>query len=221
MLGTSAAYATMATEITNLDGAFARAGKSGNEFQIMIGRLAAPAALSGITGIGRALEGVTGLLKDASNLAFDLSQRFPALFAAAQTIPGIGPAIGQLGAAGQSLQEDQRVAARRRQELQMRRLREINEAPTAPQDLRLVFWQQVSTAVGIASEAQKQQVALQRESVDLAAQEAQLRLSLLRRRQGCSSSSGRQPNPRSARNKRPCRRRKRLRTCATCNSGRN
>ena len=179
MLGTSAAYATMATEITNLDGAFARAGKSGNDFQLMIGRLAAPAALSGITGIGRALEGVTGLLKDASNLAFDLSQRFPVLFAAAQTIPGIGPSIGQLGAAGQGLAEDQRAIARRRQELAMRRLRELNEAPLAPQDLRLHFWEQVSTAVGMATQAQKAQVALQRESVDLAAQEAQLRLGML------------------------------------------
>ena len=102
MRGTSAAYATMATRITNLDAAFARADKSGHEFQIMIGRIAAPAVLTGIMGIGRAIEGVTGLLKDASKAAVDLAKNpLPGAASRPAADRWVGASIGAVyGAAG-------------------------------------------------------------------------------------------------------------------------
>ena len=186
-LGTSAAYATWATEVKNLDAAFARAEKTGTAFQVLIGRLAEPAALAGIKGIGQVLEGITGGLTNTSKALAQLAKDHPWLFQGLAAAPGpvadiVSTIADQFVAAGQSIQKEERAIAQRSQEQRMRRLREINVLPSTDavyEAQRIHFFDQVGAAVRDAKQAQQAQVDLQRESVNLAAQEAQIRLSLL------------------------------------------
>jgi hypothetical protein len=184
--GTSAAYTSWAGEITNLDAAFTLAQKSQDKFGLTMGRIAEPAVLIGLKAYGSALDGINSALTGTARWLNEIDKNpfWSNALNIAGVLPGIGPGIiAPERALGPELEKAEKTAARLKQEREvLRPLREINELPsqdTATALARLARWDQIDAAARELNDAQNTQIGLQQKSVDLAAQEAQLRLSMV------------------------------------------
>jgi hypothetical protein len=178
------------TQVNALDAAFSKATKSGDALQITIGRLVAPSEIGGLKAQAAAAdlvnEKLTGLARfvQEHTSGESLGDKFWKGFVSnLEVLPnGIGQTVTGVRELGKTLEQVDRDDQRRIADRQNARLREINELPsrdTASELARLAYWDQVDAAVRDLTSAQQQQKELQRESVNLAAQEAQIRLSML------------------------------------------
>jgi hypothetical protein len=212
LLKQTEAFSGLAAKGTDsLDGAFGRAEVSGRKLQRTLGEVTKPATVTGLNEaakaadlLARALErgarvDPIGIANALGAAAVDraLEERRAAANAERKRVQetelkrlreinDIGPRAGEAEA------ERVRVATERtRTEQQLRRLREINELPvrdTAAELARLAFLDQVDAAVREITNAQQNQLDLQRQATDLAAQEASIRLSMLPTQQALAAA---------------------------------
>jgi len=175
-------YASTAT--TNLDTAFNAAKRSGDRLEITLGRLAAPSVTSGLKAQASAFDAIADALNRFPSWVEEQNKQ-PAPFA--KGIPGLSneapfaPAAPEVAAAAAEIRKTTEDFAR-----QQARLRQLNDlsftagqATAAADQARVDRWVQIDAAATALTDAQKAQTALQQHSVDLAAQEAQIRLSML------------------------------------------
>lgn len=177
------------TQVNALDAALVRQTRSGDALQITLGRLFAPEAIGNANALAAAaglvnekLEGLARFIQEhttGESLGAKFWQNF---LAVDEALPGVGKAVTEVRGLGKTLEEVDRDTRRRTADRERNRLLEINELPsrdTASELARVAYYDQVDAFVRDLTRAQQQQKDLQRESVSLAAQEAQIRLSML------------------------------------------
>lgn len=201
LLKQSEQFSGLASKGTDsLDAAFGRVENSSRRVQSILGDMTKPAAIAGMSGLANAAKLLADSLERAAGVAPGASgpQRI--------TLPSLGalgPEEDPLRRAQRQVQEAQkagfdvteatkadraRAAAltdlARRADAANKRLLELNttfvpQGETAAQLARVAYWDQVDAAVRDVQSAQQAQVELQQQSVNLAAAEAQIRLSML------------------------------------------
>src|SRR5215471_18362208 len=165
----------------NLDAAFASAQVSAAKFENALGRLAAPAVAGGlkaeasaVDNLAEALNRLPGWFREHNQPPF--AQGIPSL----SNAPPFAPGPPQSGAS--VITEDQFAR-------QQQRLRQLNDPSNFPPVLsdkdranlqaRLNWQDQITAAATALNDAQNEQIGLQHQAVNLTAQEAAIRLSML------------------------------------------
>jgi hypothetical protein len=171
----------LTTSANNLDTAFAGAQVSVAKLENALGRLAAPAVAAGLRAtssqvddIAEALNRLPAWVREHNQPPF--AQGIPAL----SNTPPFAPGAPQAGAA--AITEDQFAR-------QQQRLRQLNDPSNFPPVLsdkdrtdlqaRLDWQDQIRAAATALNDAQNVQIGLQHQAVNLSAQEAAIRLSML------------------------------------------
>jgi hypothetical protein len=177
------------TQVNALDAAFTKASRSGDALQITLGRMAAPgtvgqlkAQAEGADFLNEKLTGLARFIQQHTSGPSLGDQFLNKFVGGAEFLPVVGEGIREVAELGKTLEEVDRDQQRRVANRQNARLLEINDLPrrdTASELARLAFWDQVDAAVREVTSAQQAQIDLQHEGVNLAAQEAQIRLGML------------------------------------------
>src|SRR5262245_24781379 len=198
LLRQTAAFSGQAAKATNtLEGAFGQADVAANKLQLSIGKLAAPTTITVLRGLAAALGAVEQALAPESALGTIIRGGGPAIQSLPARVVGArrDAATAARDAAIQDELELQRTKLQELAELERQARREIPSASGAfaterasiaraeerqLQTLRQIALQdQVEAAVRDITSAQEHELELRRESVNLAAQEAQIRLNML------------------------------------------
>jgi len=184
----SAQFAGFAKNATNdLDGAFGRAETSANKLQVALGKLTEPPTVEGLKGMAKLGNDLADALDRVRGLPDQIHVDIPGIAALE------GPARRQVQAQEEARQAQQQAdaaaaaaAARQQQvdEARRRRLMELNDIvepqQATDQEMRqIAFWEQLQAATRDWIILQQQSTRLQQEGVNLTAEEARIKLSLL------------------------------------------